>query len=595
MHTYIYIHTQQPEQNVKKEAEHVREEPQATLAQLQKEKQEQELSVLAKERKAREELEKMMKLQLEERARMEQEQQRAVKGLQDELQRERLVHEQANGRLQKLEQELQRERDARRASDAKLQEVNQELKRERDTRQKSDKRLQEVDLELQRERTARQASDGKLQQSNRELQRERDARQASDGKLQQVEQELQRERTARVHAEQDETMQQQGLVSGHISTASRSELVAATQQFANRHIIGRGGFGPVYAGTWRGRQSAIKVLNATESQQGVQEFLKEINILGAYQHPNLLPLLGFCISKEDTGPFCALIYPRMVISLEDALRRSSRKQGAAANSSILTASQRVLIALDTARGLAYLHSSANQKPVILHRDIKSSNILLDAQNRACVTDVGLARPLGAEGSHATGRTGTLGYTDKTYILTGEFTPSCDVFSYGVVLVELLTGEAPTDSTKKQPLLHMRIAPRLPREAAAVADPVARWPAPVLQQFASVAKECISAEARKRPTCEAVVGRLSQLVPQENTHQAAAQRNIQQAQESSSALNECVMCMDATRRTRLRPCCHVLFCEACAEQARLASLECPMCRCNVRDYDVGDFNATFVPV
>jgi serine/threonine protein kinase len=117
----------------------------------------------------------------------------------------------------------------------------------------------------------------------------------------------------------------------------------------------------------------------------------------------------------------------------------------------LSWSARLDIATDAAAGLAYLHSSDN-KPVILHRDIKSSNILLDDDNRARISDVGLSRPMEAAFSQTVGL-GTFGYMDSGYLVTGEFTPPSDVFSLGVVLLELLTGEAAADSTKRPPLLH----------------------------------------------------------------------------------------------------------------------------------------------
>jgi serine/threonine protein kinase len=205
----------------------------------------------------------------------------------------------------------------------------------------------------------------------------------------------------------------EGLVVACISTASRSELEAATEGFAQARILGRGGFGPVYRGVWRDRNSAIKVLDAT-SMQGAKELLREVNILGKYQHPNLVPLLGFCISKQDTSLFCALIYPRMKSSLQDALARSRSPKRA--DGDVLTAAARLAIAYDAASGLAYLHSPDN-KTVIMHMDIKSSNILVDSDNRARIADVGLARRLEAGASQTPG-VGTFfnTWTRHTWIL-----------------------------------------------------------------------------------------------------------------------------------------------------------------------------------
>ena len=103
--------------------------------------------------------------------------------------------------------------------------------------------------------------------------------------------------------------------------------------------------------------------------------------------------------------------------------------------------------------------------------------------------------------------GSFGYFDPTYMMTGEYGAGSDVFPFGVVLLELLTGEAARDSTMRPEFLHAPVGPRLPREAAAVADPLARWPAPLVEQFARLAKDCIRVEMASRPTCQAIVERL----------------------------------------------------------------------------------------
>jgi hypothetical protein len=454
----------------------------------------------------------------------------------------------------------------------------------------------EATNQLQRERSARQAADTRIQELQRELEQERrargeaeDARAAAIVRMRQAEEELQREQSERQLAERvgqegaraSAGARLEGLVVACISTASHSELEAATEGFAQERILGRGGFGPVYRGVWRDRNSAIKVLDAT-SMQGAKEFLKEINVLGNYRHQNLLPLLGFCISKEGSSVFCALIYPQMRVSLEDALQQSARSQPG--SDAILSASHRLVIAMDAAAGLAYLHSASNEKPAILHRDIKSSNILLDADNRARISDVGLARPMEG-GVTQTGGLGTFGYMDIVYLTTGEFSPPSDVFSLGVVFLELLTGEAACDSGKRPPILHARVGPRLLQDATAVCDALARWPAPMAAQFASIAKDCICPDSTSRPTSQAVLERLSLMV---------AQAEPQQPQQPPAA-RECIICMDAPRNSRLRPCCHVVLCDMCAAAVLPRNSGCPVCRARIQTYDVGDFNATFVPV
>jgi serine/threonine protein kinase len=336
----------------------------------------------------------------------------------------------------------------------------------------------------------------------------------------------------------------------------------------------------VYSGTWKGRESAIKVLDWA-SKQGAKEFLREVNILGNYQHPNLLPLLGFCISKEEDRHFCALIYPRMKRSLQDALAQSRRRNGGQGGGQALSATDRLMIARDVATGLAYLHSS-DSKCVILHRDMKSSNILLNAENRARIADVGLARIMEA-GSSQTAGVGTFEYMDRSYFETGRYTPGSDVFSLGVVLLELLTGEAAIDSRKDPAMLHARVTSCVSQAGsiASLADPKAGWLPSVAEHFGSVAVGCVSYTAMNRPSSQEVAERLSLM---------AEHPRVQPAESDK----ECLMCMDATRRTRMRPCCHVLFCEECANEALRRGLKCPMCSVDVDDYEVGDFNATYVP-
>ena len=350
-------------------------------------------------------------------------------------------------------------------------------------------------------------------------------------------------------------------------TISKRMLKQATQNFDARMILGRGGFGPVYLGKLDGREVAVKVLDAA-SQQTEREFLREVTILSDYRHPNLLPLLKYCISQEDR--FFALVYPRMVLSLDDSLQL--RRALGSGIQYILSWSERVNIASDAASGLAYLHSSD-----ILHRDIKSSNILLDEHRRARISDVGLARTMQA-GVAQTVNIGTFGYMDTGYMQTGEFTPACDVFSFGVVLLELMSGQEAVDSSKRPPILHARIGPQIPQAAATIADPSAAWPASVLQQFARKAKECISPEPALRPSSQVVADvffAMSDHEPLQNDR-------------------ECVLCMNNMRRTRLRPCFHVVYCVECANAALQRNNRCPICRTVFTHYDVGTFNQTFMP-
>jgi len=147
-----------------------------------------------------------------------------------------------------------------------------------------------------------------------------------------------------------------------------------------------------------------------DSQQGLREALREVAVLGSYRHPHLVPLVAFCLARHDGRQEACLVYPLMPGGgLDRALAdRAARPLGAAA---------RLRIAADAAAGLAYLHSPGGGLGPLLHRDVKSSNVLLDGGLRARVADVGLARP--QRGATMTAGVGTWGYLDPEYVESGE--------------------------------------------------------------------------------------------------------------------------------------------------------------------------------
>jgi serine/threonine protein kinase len=145
------------------------------------------------------------------------------------------------------------------------------------------------------------------------------------------------------------------------------------------------------------------------SLQGIPEFLREVTVLGVYRHPHLLPLLSFSLSRLDGQQEACLVYPLMP--------RGGLDQALAARAAPLDAAARLRIAADTAAGLAYLHAPGGGLAALLHRDVKSSNVLLDDGLRARVADVGLARP--QHGATMTAGVGTFGYIDPDYFTTGQ--------------------------------------------------------------------------------------------------------------------------------------------------------------------------------
>jgi serine/threonine protein kinase len=210
------------------------------------------------------------------------------------------------------------------------------------------------------------------------------------------------------------------------------DILKATKNFSKEHIIGDGGFGTVYrAALPEGRRVAIKRLHG--QFQGDREFLAEMETIGKVNHPNLVPLLGYCVCGEERF----LIYEYMENgSLEMWLRNRADAVEA------LGWPDRLKICLGSARGLAFLHEGF--VPHVIHRDMKSSNILLDENFEPRVSDFGLARIISACETHvSTLIAGTFGYIPQEYGMTMKSSMKGDVYSFGVVMLELLTGRPPT--------------------------------------------------------------------------------------------------------------------------------------------------------
>ncbi|KAE8700699.1 Receptor-like serine/threonine-protein kinase ALE2 [Hibiscus syriacus] len=214
-----------------------------------------------------------------------------------------------------------------------------------------------------------------------------------------------------------------------------NDIERATNSFDDSRVIGEGGFGIVYRGSLDdGAAVAVKVLKR-EDQHGGQEFLAEVEMLSRLHHRNLVKLIGIC--TEDN--IHCLVYELVPNgSLESHLH------GAEKETNPLDWGARMKIALGAARGLAYLHEDSN--PRVIHRDFKSSNILLEHDFTPKVSDFGLARTALDEGNKyiSTHVMGTFGYLAPEYAMTGHLLVKSDVYSYGVVLLELLTGRKPVD-------------------------------------------------------------------------------------------------------------------------------------------------------
>ncbi|CAF2032891.1 hypothetical protein Bca4012_081132 [Brassica carinata] len=279
-----------------------------------------------------------------------------------------------------------------------------------------------------------------------------------------------------------------------------ADLLQATNGFHNDTMIGSGGFGDVYKAVLKdGSAVAIKKLIHV-SGQGDREFMAEMETIGKIKHRNLVPLLGYCKVGEER----LLVYEFMKYgSLEDVLH-DPKKAGVK-----LTWSMRRKIAIGSARGLAFLHH--NCIPHIIHRDMKSSNVLLDENLEARVSDFGMARLMSAMDTHLSVSTlaGTPGYVPPEYYQSFRCSTKGDVYSYGVVLLELLTGKRPTDSPDfGDNNLVGWVKQHAKLRISDVFDPELLKEDPALEiellQHLKVAVACLEDRAWKRPTILQVI-------------------------------------------------------------------------------------------
>ncbi|KAI3733609.1 hypothetical protein L6452_13054 [Arctium lappa] len=291
-------------------------------------------------------------------------------------------------------------------------------------------------------------------------------------------------------------------------------LKAATGKFCNENLAGQGGCGDVYKGWLDYRtKDAVKPGHGfpvgvkrikKEGAQGLEEWRNELRILSTFHHPNVVKLLGYCAD----GPHRMLVFEFITMgSLEANLSRECSTE--------LNWIKRIKIAKGLARGLEYLHTM--DRPVI-HRDIKSANILLDDDFNPKIADFGLSRfgPQGDKTHISTRVLGSKGYFAPEYIGTGHLTLKTDVYSLGVVLLEILSG--------------LRAVKRYPN---GMLTELSRWARPYLNdrkelhrvidkrivknldteeayEFATIILQCLTEDPRKRPTMTQVLNRLEQL-------------------------------------------------------------------------------------
>ncbi|KAL4570527.1 hypothetical protein LXL04_026183 [Taraxacum kok-saghyz] len=301
------------------------------------------------------------------------------------------------------------------------------------------------------------------------------------------------------------------LVVNGLQVFTFKQLLSATGGFGKSDVIGQGGFGLVYRGVLQdGRKIAVKLMDQA-GKQGEEEFRVEVEMRSMLRSPYLLALIGYCSESHHR----VLVYDFMANGgLQEHLYPI---RGSNAIPSNLEWEIRLRIALEAAKGLEYLHEQVS--PPVIHRDFKSSNILLDKSFHAKVSDFGLAK-IGSyrAGGHVSTRVlGTQGYVAPEYALTGHLTTKSDVYSYGVVLLELLTGRVPVDM-KRSPGETILVSWALPYltdrdKVIEIMDPTleGQYSMKEIVQVAAIAAMCVQSEADYRPLMADVVQSLVPLV------------------------------------------------------------------------------------
>ncbi|GAB2298077.1 hypothetical protein Dimus_032152 [Dionaea muscipula] len=291
-------------------------------------------------------------------------------------------------------------------------------------------------------------------------------------------------------------------------------LREVTDNFSDENILGRGGFGVVYKGNLKGTRIAVKRMESS-NEVGLAEFQAEIAVLSKVRHRHLVALLGYCVQGNER----LLVYEYMPQGTLGRHLFQWRELGL----SPLSWEQRLVIALDVARGVEYLHSLAQQS--FIHRDLKPSNILLGDNMRAKVSDFGLVKSA-PEGKHTleTRLAGTFGYLAPEYAATGRVSTKIDVFAFGVVLMELITGRKALDESLPEEEVHLvhrfrRVIMVSSKEnlGKSLIDPCLEPDEEILSQsirkVADLAGHCTARESFQRPDMGHAVTILQPLVEQ----------------------------------------------------------------------------------
>ncbi|KAL2233861.1 probable serine/threonine-protein kinase At1g01540 [Sesamum indicum] len=303
------------------------------------------------------------------------------------------------------------------------------------------------------------------------------------------------------------------------------ELEAASNGLSDENVIGEGGYGIVYYGVLADN-TRVAIKNLLNNRgQAEKEFKVEVEAIGRVRHKNLVRLLGYCVE----GAYRMLVYEYI-----DNGNLDQWLHGDVGEVSPLTWEIRMNIIIGTAKGLAYLHEGL--EPKVVHRDIKSSNILLDHNWHPKLSDFGLAKLLNSERSYVTTRVmGTFGYVAPEYACTGMLNEKSDIYSFGILIMEIITARAPVDYSRPPgevnliDWLKMMVGNRKSEE---VVDPKLpeRPASKVLKRVILVALRCVDPDAQKRPK----MGHVIHMLESEDLL-SRDERRI--ARDSSSSLRE----------------------------------------------------------
>ncbi|MFS7966555.1 putative protein kinase RLK-Pelle-CrRLK1L-1 family [Helianthus anomalus] len=307
---------------------------------------------------------------------------------------------------------------------------------------------------------------------------------------------------------------------------SLTEIQSATDNFADKLILGKGGFGTVYKGQISSEEAghlvAIKRLDSMSSQ-GELEFRAEIDTLCKLRHCHLVSLIGYCDDNKEK----ALVYEYMP---NGTLYRHLHSP----DTPILSCVTRLKIAIGAARGMDYLHTGAGTRYGVIHRDVKSTNILLDANWAAMISDFGLSRigPTNQSISFVDASVkGTFGYLDPDYFYTKKLTRKTDVYAFGVVLFELLSGRLAVDPDKEEEdqCSLVRWAKKCVKERKLnqMVDPTIKGTISTkcLTRFVQMAARCVHSVPKERPTMGELVTSLQVLLKLQEKFERSSQSSI----------------------------------------------------------------------